>query len=193
MRRIRPKRAAAACCEIGCPPDSASNSTRPDDISMSSVPTAANATGSATEPRQMFGSWIGTARRGPVDASRPPVRLSQARSRPLAWCNWRRDTAFAGRSPGWSVGDSRQTDARIIAQWRDRFQCHVAGPLDRPLIFLFAYWRPRDAECVGKSEPPAVSPINDETQNTDRQPSVVDGKPPSVGTQSDETPKAVEK
>ena len=49
------------------------------------------------------------------------------------------------RRPGWSAGDSRDADARIIAQRRDGFQCHVAGTLDGPFIILFEQDRADEA------------------------------------------------
>jgi hypothetical protein len=62
----------------------------------------------------------------------------------VAWGSWQRVTTF-GREPGWSAGDRREADVRIIAQRRDCFQCRVTGALGGPFIILFEQNRADEA------------------------------------------------
>ena len=58
-------------------------------------------------------------------------------SYPMGWC--RSGGGFAALRRVWPVSlgcHGGQLDEGIIAQRCDGFQCHVAGPLDRPFIIL---------------------------------------------------------
>jgi hypothetical protein len=72
--------------------------------------------------------------------------------------------------PGRSAGDCREADSGIIAQGGDRFQGHVAGPLDCPFVVLLEQDRPdqpddgvlvgEDADDIGAALDLAVEALD---------------------------------
>jgi len=48
----------------------------------------------------------------------------------------------------------RQTDGEIIAKWRDGFQRHVSGALDRPFVVLLHHERGRYHDASATTPPP---------------------------------------
>jgi hypothetical protein len=73
--------------------------------------------------------------------------------------------------PGWSTSDCRKADAGIIAQGRDRFQCHVAGALDRPFVVLLKQDRADqtdDGVLVGEDADDIGAPLDLAVKALDR-------------------------
>lgn len=81
----------------------------------------------------------------------PPRGVSLARSR----------INFPVR-PGWSGCHGRQRDEELIAQLRNAFQCHVAAPLDGPLVVLLEQQgadETRDGILIGEDADDPGAPL----------------------------------
>src|SRR4051794_10306500 len=99
----------------------------------------------------------------------PQLAKRSNRSCPLAWCSWRRGTAFAGESRAGQL--AIEADVGIIAQRRDGFQCHVAGALHGPLIVLFEQDRADEANdgiLVGEDADHVGPPFDLAVETLDR-------------------------